>query len=122
VPTGGLVLEMFFRVHAPYAARRAFTRLCVEANDRGANSLDSDDFNELVHAYVPATYAFLYHTMASRGRQFVKQLFHVTLFTNFKGMSRSGIEVLSKLKMTVSLRQFDSMRHAYIENIKDAIE
>ena len=73
-----------------------------------------NDINELVASVQNDFYFHVLSLLASRGTSAKVQLFHLSLVMRHKGLSRSGLQLLSAMNMGLAPRTFDPEMKALV--------
>jgi hypothetical protein len=76
----------------------------------GQWSLVGDDEQRLLPVYKAQFYMWVIHSLHMRGTSAQLQVFYVTAVMMFRGMSRRGVAMFSKFKMTLDVRAMDRYR------------
>ena len=63
---------------------------------------------------------FVLWLLSSAGVSGYQQLFYIIFVLEYKGLSRSGIEMLHRMHVSLSLRTFDAHRKAALAKVDDA--
>ena len=120
VPTGGVLFEEFLQYNLPEKPRRLWTRTkrrCIR---------EQREMTELEFAMWgsgKASVQFFFHILSSldrRGQAASRQLFYVSLLFKDKGMSRSGLDMLSGMSLGLSNRTFDEAETNEVQVSQDA--
>ena len=106
VGDGGLLLEMYLFTSASYTSRRRWSNLRSSIdNEEGADH--SSAITLLISGVAVDFYFYVLSTLSSRGTSANRQLFFITLVMQHKGLSRTGMELLSSMNLGLSPRSFD---------------
>ena len=116
VGNGGMLFEFFLTTSASYTLRRKWATVRQELKDDPSKDM-SEDFAELLREGGTSFFFHVLSTLASRGRAAQRQLFYMSLVMQHKGLSRSGLLLLSNMNLGLSPRTFDLelQRHAIEE-------
>ena len=109
VPTGGELFRMFVTMSCSDGANRNLAR----AEERVREGGDPMTIAEFEKVFATETHHFLGHAInacARVNRLCQGQLYYHTLNAKFHGLSRSGIEIQSKIGLMMSLSTFDDTR------------
>ena len=106
VATGGILFEAFLTTHASYTVRRQWSsvRTCLR-DDASADVKHPVD--SIVQGARNSFYFYVLAALASRGTAANRQLFYLSLVMRHKGLSRSGLKLLSGMNLGLPPRSFD---------------
>ena len=108
VGKGGLLLEAYLDLSAPFTTRRRWASVQKKLADNPSRDV-SRWIDEIVQ---DAQNGFFFHvlsSLAARGLSAKKQLFYISLVMQHKGLSRSGLQLLSCMNLGLSPRSFDPL-------------
>lgn len=104
--TGGLLLENFVATSGHRASRRAILALaktCREAK----RECTMDECKKVIEKERVGFVCSILASLANRGRAANRQLFFFSLLAQARGLSRTGMEFFSSLKVCLPPRTFD---------------
>jgi hypothetical protein len=118
-PTGGLLLEHFAAINLPARKRRELSklrRMCHRSNQR---KLTADEFKQWTDGKLPVQFYFhVLSTLSHRGNSANKQLFYIDLLFKHKGMSRSGLDMVSSMGLGIRNRSFDAEEYQELKRCR----
>ena len=91
---------------ASFVARRKWASLQATMRHNPGNG-PHNELNELVDSVGNDFYFHVLSLLASRGTSAKVQLFHLSLVMRHKGLSRSGLQLLSSMNLGLAPRTFD---------------
>lgn len=107
VPKGGHLFYHYLVNFASLDDRRLVKKLAREVRG-SSDSISPDKFNDLFERYKNK---FYFHCIQSFGGVGARlQRFHLSFLLEFKGISRSGLNVLSSFGLAVPVRTYDRYR------------
>ena len=124
VPRCGLLFEVYMTVCASWSQNRKWNQLLhgiQNDNDPNMEALSDDDQNQLIQDNSNGFIGWLLFTCSSIGIHGRRQLFYHTFVSHYFGLSRQGIDTLSKYGFTQSLRSFDMIRSEIHMNYQTVI-
>ena len=100
-------MEAFLTTHAAYTVRR-HTWSSVRKSLRDDESADvKHHVDSIVQGARNSFHFYVLAALASRGTAANRQLFYVSLVMRHKGLSRSGLQLLSGMNLGLPPRSFD---------------
>ena len=117
VRNGGILLEAFLVMCAGYSDRREWTSINTSLAQEGDVDMQPR-MDALIKSVQTDFYFYVLSSIAARGTAANRQLFFLSLVMQHKGLSRSGLEVLSKMNMGLAPRSFDPELLAHQERQK----
>ena len=114
VDTGGVLLEAYLTTSASYTCRRLWTQMQSRWANVDWDVTSQDEFiafnaaqDDIIARVRNDFYFHLISQLASRGTAANRQLFFISLVMRHKGLSRSGLNMLSMMNLGLSPRSFD---------------
>ena len=108
VPLGGFLFEYFMWTASGYAMYRLFQTTAANIGDDEAMSdRQQHEFMQAAGTRFAGWLLWHFGNMGSNGRD---QLFYLTLVSNYHGLSRNGIDILSRFGYATNLKRFDDRR------------
>jgi hypothetical protein len=108
VPLGGFLFEYFMWTASGYAMFRLFqTTVANIGNDEAIPDLQQQEFMQAAGSRFAGWLLWHVGNIGSNGRD---QLFYLTLVANYHGLSRNGIDLLSRFGYVTNLKRFDDRR------------
>ena len=108
VPLGGFLFEYFMWTASGYAMFRLFqTTVANIGNDEAITDRQQHEFMQAAGARFAGWLLWHVGNIGSNGRD---QLFYLTLVANYHGLSRNGIDLLSRFGYVTNLKRFDDRR------------
>ena len=108
VPLGGFLFEYFLWTSSGYAMFRSFQAAVSFAEYE--NALPAREQQELMKEAGPKFAGWLLLHIGNIGSNGREQLFYLTLVAHNHGLSRNGVDLLSRYGYTTNLKRFDDMR------------
>lgn len=109
VHVGGCLLESYILTSGTREHRRKLKQL-IKYVVRTGEDISITDSDEVVRSNRNAFYLHVIHTLHHRGNSVKLQIFYMSLLWRHKGVSRSGIELMSQLNLGMALRTLDEYR------------
>ena len=100
-------MEAFLQSSAGFTVRRNWGTVRRKLR-HDADSDVSDEVKDIVKSARGGFYFYLISNLASRGTSVNRQLFFISMVMNHKGLSRSGLHILSLMNQGLSPRSFDA--------------
>lgn len=116
VSNGGFLFQHYFDCNARVEDFKAYKNALRVGAD-GKKVLDLRVEAKLMKKYKAGFVFWLISTAGAKGYQ---QMFYLIFVLEYKGLSRSGIEMLHRLQVSLSLRTFDSYRKAALAKVDEA--
>ena len=118
VPTGGLLLERFAEISLPARPRRDWIKL-RKTVQRSKRKVTSEEFAKWLEGKLPVRFYFhVLVILSHRGASVNKQLFYIGLLFKHKGLSRSGLDMVSSMGLSVGNRSFDDEEAQELERCR----
>lgn len=118
VAIGGPLFHAFVVMFGAPASRRVLSLLCDEfrTNDT-AFPVQSEGLTALFKKERVAFCSFLITTGSRRGIGMNQQLFYYQMVASFRGLSRSGSDVMKLFACGLSRRTFDAFRKSHVHRV-----
>jgi hypothetical protein len=115
VPRGGFLFEYFLWTCSGYSAHRRWSRIMKTIENGGA--ISTVDENAVVTDNLNGFVGWLLFHVSSIGTNGRRQLFYITFLLQYHGLSRNGIDTLSRFGYGLNNTMMDEMtsdciRHA----------
>ena len=116
---GGKLFEFYMSTFAPYAVHRKWTTLLDELRDHPVPFPLIVQLDEIYEKERVRYGVFLLNRLSCMGNSANNQIFYLTLYLYFKGLSNSGREMTSQFGWTLSVKTFKTRRNAAAESTID---
>lgn len=120
VGKGGLLFEAFLDLSAPFTARRKWSTVQRKIANSQMTGV-SDAIDAIVRDSQNSFFFYVLSSLAARGTSVNKQLFYISLVMQHKGLSRSGLQLLSCMNLGLSPRSFDPLLDIEEQRNKDML-
>ena len=108
VPLGGFLFEYFMWTSSGYAVFRKFqSSVAVEGHEQSLSLQEQQEFMQGAGSKFAGWLLLHLGNIGSNGRD---QLFYLTLVAHYHGLSRNGIDLMSRFGYTTNLNRFDNKR------------
>lgn len=110
-----LLMDHWLQLGGPHGLRRSWTAIKSDHARHGPSRELTDRIQTLVNKAGVSFYFHMLSLVASRGLAANRQLFYLTMVFRHKGLSRTGLSLLSAMNLGLSPLSFDSklVDHAY---------
>ena len=113
VPRLGYLFEFYMSFASTYSGNRKWLSMCHRLQED--EPLPDSTQEELKKDYGTRYIGWLLWHVMNTGNKGKMQMFYITFCAHFFGLSRQGIELLSKYGYGVTMDMFDDIRKAYID-------
>jgi hypothetical protein len=107
VPIGGQLFQAYLELLSGYTTYRMYKSALSRMKKAGSISLSVEDNKALLHRSRTLFTGYLIYHMNMVSRQAKKQQFFLNFIVKYYGLSRRGINVLSKYGYLTSLKYMD---------------
>lgn len=114
-------MEAYLLINGSFQSRRLF-----KAELRLIESDPNRQFNlgleqRLVDTEKRGFYMHVLTTLMARGQSANAQMFYITLLINFRGLSRSGMKMLSALNCCIPIATYDAKLKTYVDLQRETV-
>ena len=107
------MFENYVLCSGSYTSRKRLTSIAAKCS-RESRKATITETQAIVTADANGFYFNLISTLANRGNSATRQLFYLSLLLRHKGLSRTGLDLVHDMNMTLSSRTFDTERKLYL--------
>jgi hypothetical protein len=113
VPSLGFLFEYYMHCCSGYAINRKWCADVYTINVDGVNVMPDDRQEYYKNACLSQYCGWLLNHILCIGSNGRRQMFYLTFVLHYFGLSRDGIDILSKYGYSVTLDMFDTLRDMY---------
>ena len=117
--TGGRLFENFVATSGHRASRRAILALAKTCRE-GKRDCTVDECKRVIEQERVGFISSLLGSLANRGRAANRQLFFFSLLAQARGLSRTGMEFFSSLKVCLPPRTFDLELATFLHSVNES--
>ena len=115
------MLEAYIMTNGSFQSRRLFHAEVKEISQDPTRRFNVGLTQRLVDTEKRGFYMQVLTTLMSRGQAANAQMFYITLLINFRGLSRSGMKMLSALNCCIPIATYDMKLKTYVDLQKTTI-
>ncbi len=121
VTTGGWLFEEWFECMAPIRIRTAFHKLVAQAREQNHNKIDSQYSDVITKKYGIYFHSFILLSLRMMGTSVQHQLFYSTMVMDYRGASRTGLEIINKKGLGLPLSTYDTYLKSELTKAEESI-
>lgn len=122
MPRGGFLFEYYLLTASGYSDNRMFRQAIHRVTQNGDEWIGHPDEEYLINATGAKFAGWLLFHVSNIGTNGREQLFYLTFAAKYHGLSRQGIDVLSKYGFATNMSRFDDMRRICLAKSRIATE
>ena len=122
VPRGGFLFEYYLLTASGYSDNRTFRQAIHRVTQNGDEWIGAPDEEYLINATGAKFAGWLLFHVSNIGTNGREQLFYLTFAAKYHGLSRQGIDVLSKYGFATNMTRFDDMRRICLSKSRIATQ
>ena len=113
VPNGGFLFEWFMNTASSFAQYRNWRKYVTHYRESGQVNLNAE--NSIIADNIVVFIGWMVYNIGCVSTHGNRQMSYTTLLLQYYGLSRQGIQMMSKLGYCLSLRTFDNTRAQSIQ-------
>jgi hypothetical protein len=121
VPLGGQLFEAYLELFSGYTTSRMYKTALYKMKTTGSVSISEEVNEALIERSMSKFIGYLIYHMNLVSRAAKKQQFFLNFITKYYGLSRRGVNVLSKYGYLASLRYMDDQVEVELMIAKRAV-
>jgi hypothetical protein len=117
VRRGGHLFQEFLKMYSPAAVRKTW-RKAFREKDEEEYFIDGDTEDQLIDRTRVLFHTWVLHSMSLRSQACNRQLFYTSVLLQFRGLSRTGLDLPSKFSLalpTTTCDRYKQQEVAFID-------